>query len=466
MAVLETDYLIVGGGASGMAFADSLFDESDATMIIVDRQQGPGGHWNNAYPFVRLHQPSSTYGVNSLKLGHDAKEGPGLNEGLYERATGAELLSYYEQVLQRMVRSGRVRFLPMQDYVAGSDGRYLVKSLVSGEQQEIKVRKKLVDTTYFKVAVPSTHPPKYAVAAGVSCVPLNALPRISRPHSGYVVVGAGKTGVDACLWLLENGAHPDSVTWIMPRDSWFTNRAKIQVANDFFVETFTGFAQQMESIASAASEKDLFDRLEAAGVLMRIDTKVVPTMYHAALMSEGEVTALRRIRNVIRLGRVVRIEASQMVLERGSVPTDPDCLYVDCSASAFRTMPLLTTFDKDRINVQTMRWPAPTLSAALIAFLEVHGGSDEDRNFLTPPVPLPDRAIDWLHTALHNLKVQQLWNKNDLIREWILRSRLDGYAALGQSVDPADTEKVALRQRYGKAVGPALANVANLLAQS
>ena len=53
-AVVEVDYLIIGAGAAGMAFADSLVTESGATIAIVDRHHRPGGHWNHAYPFVRL----------------------------------------------------------------------------------------------------------------------------------------------------------------------------------------------------------------------------------------------------------------------------------------------------------------------------------------------------------------------------------------------------------------------------
>ena len=59
MTEIETDYLIVGSGAMGMAFADTLLTESQADMVIVDRHAKPGGHWNVAYPFVHLHQPSS-----------------------------------------------------------------------------------------------------------------------------------------------------------------------------------------------------------------------------------------------------------------------------------------------------------------------------------------------------------------------------------------------------------------------
>jgi cation diffusion facilitator CzcD-associated flavoprotein CzcO len=68
---LECDYLIIGAGAMGMAFADELVSGSDAEIILVDRGHQPGGHWNTAYPFVRLHQPSACYGVNSTPLGRD-----------------------------------------------------------------------------------------------------------------------------------------------------------------------------------------------------------------------------------------------------------------------------------------------------------------------------------------------------------------------------------------------------------
>ena len=61
----ETDYLIIGAGAAAMAFADELLTNSDARILMVDRRDKPGGHWNDAYPFVRLHQPSAFYGVNS-----------------------------------------------------------------------------------------------------------------------------------------------------------------------------------------------------------------------------------------------------------------------------------------------------------------------------------------------------------------------------------------------------------------
>ena len=72
---IEADYLIIGAGAVGMAFADTLLSETQATIALVDRRHRPGGgHWNDAYPYVRLHQPSAYYGVNSWPLGSGEKD--------------------------------------------------------------------------------------------------------------------------------------------------------------------------------------------------------------------------------------------------------------------------------------------------------------------------------------------------------------------------------------------------------
>ena len=88
---IDTDYLVVGAGAAGMAFADALIAACDADVVMVDRRHVPGGHWNDAYPFVRLHGPSALYGVNSRSLGSDSIEQTGPNAGYYPRATAGEI---------------------------------------------------------------------------------------------------------------------------------------------------------------------------------------------------------------------------------------------------------------------------------------------------------------------------------------------------------------------------------------
>src|ERR1700734_32024 len=71
---METDYLVIGAGALGMGFVDTLLEHSDAEIVIVDRRHGAGGHWLDSYSFVQLHQPSMNYGVNSTPLGRGRVE--------------------------------------------------------------------------------------------------------------------------------------------------------------------------------------------------------------------------------------------------------------------------------------------------------------------------------------------------------------------------------------------------------
>src|ERR1700761_5255986 len=195
---INADYLIVGAGGTGMAFADTLLTETNATLAIVDRHHRSGGHWNDAYPFVRLHQPSSFYGVSSRPLGSGAKDRVGFNKGFYELASGPEVVSYFDQVMrQRFLPSGRVQYFPM----CNLDAEGTVTALLSGERRRA-VGRKFVDATYLQPTVPSICPPQYTVEAGVTCIPPNALPRDAHAHSHFVVIGAGKTGMDSCLWLL------------------------------------------------------------------------------------------------------------------------------------------------------------------------------------------------------------------------------------------------------------------------
>jgi hypothetical protein len=436
-------------------------------MVIVDRHHGPGGHWNDAYPFVRLHQPSAYYGVNSKPLGANRKDAAGLNVGMYERATSSELVSYYEQLMQQFVASGRVQYLPMSDYVGDWAGDHRIRSLMSGTVQMVTVTKKIVDTTHLNTAVPSTHPPKYAVAQGVRCVPLNDLPKARPAPSGYVVVGAGKTGVDACLWLLENGTPPEKITWIKPRDSWFQNRSKVQPGSEFFMDSYGSFAAQLEILAKSASPDDVYAELESGGHWLRIDKTVMPTMYHGALMSQSELNLLATIQNVVRLGRVVRVEHDQIVLEHGSVASDADRLYVDCSASAVQFSEKTDStpiFEGGKITPQFVRTFQPTFSAAFVAHIEANFADNDEKNQLCGVIPMPDKPFDWLRMHAANLRNQYRWSKNKPLRAWIAKSRLDGFTALAMSTKPWHFDRIGVLRRYGMSAGPAAVNLKKLLA--
>lgn len=462
----ETDYLIIGAGAVGLAFADTFLAETaDARITIVDRHGKPGGHWNDAYSFVALHQPSAFYGVNSTPLGTGIKDSHGVNAGLYELASGPEVASYFDAVMRRqLLPSGRVRYLPMTDHLG--EGR--LRSILTGEESQVETRRKVVDATYYGTSVPSTHKRKFSVEEGVRVVTPNALPHLAhsgdQPPSRFVIVGAGKTAMDVGVWLLGAGVSPDRISWVMPRDSWLINRRTTQPGMEFFNDAIGGQAAQFEAMAAATSADDLFERLEAAGVMLRIYQDVVPTMFHYATMSVGEVEALRTITDVIRKGRVRNITRQAISLEKGEVEMAADALYIDCTASAVERRPAVPIFQQDRIICQLVRAPQPAFSAALVAYVEARYDGDEIKNKLCTTVPFPDRPEDYPRSVLANMRNEAAWSRDQALRGWIRSSRLDGFGKIVDAVLPEDQDRLQVLGRIRNAAMPAAANLRRLSA--
>ena len=227
-------------------------------------------------------------------------------------------------------------------------------------------------------------------------MPLNDLPRVARDHDEFVVIGAGKTGMDACIWLLGHGVDPERIRWIVPRDSWILNRANVQPGEEFFAAFCKSLADQVEALAEATSVDDVFARLEAAGELRRIDPAVTPEAYHSAILSDGELAELRRIRNVVRLGHVTAID-------RERDPPRPGHDHHRADMPAHRLLrrrhprhPSKPVFDGDRITLQWVRTCQPTFSAALIGFVESTFADDDVKNRICTPIAPPSVPLDWL----------------------------------------------------------------------
>jgi len=450
-----------------MAFADTLLSESDAHITMVDRLGKPGGHWNDAYSFVTLHQPSAFYGVNSMALGSGRKDSIGLNQGLYELASGPEVSGYFDRVMNhQLLPSGRLSYHPLSNYLG--DGVF--ESLLSGAKTQVKVRKKLVDANYFSPNVPATHRPRFTVDAGVQLVPPGALPGLwHRSGNGpmprrFVVIGAGKTAMDTCVWLLQSGTDPAALQWVVPRDSWLVNRVTTQTGPEFFDAAIGGQAEQMAAFAEASSVQDLFLRLEACGAVLRIDPEQTPSMFHLATVAAGEVEVLRRIKNVVRLGRVKALQATQMVLEKGQVPVQPHTLFIDCSASAVEPRPIQPIFQQDKIVLQMVRLPQPTFSAALTAYVEAHYDNDKDKNRLCGSVPFPHTLEMYPQAMMASMWNQFQWGQDKALRQWIRDSRLDGFGKLMASASRDDAKKQAIIARFKAQAMAAMANIPKLIA--
>ena len=123
--------------------------------------------------------------------------------------------------------------------------------------------------------VPATEPPPFAVADGARCVPVGDLADLECPAGGYVIVGGGKTALDAICWLLDQGTEADDITWIRPQDTWVLNRAFFHPGR---AKTFASVALQLEAMVASDTVDAVFEQLERAGSCCRVDRAMTPTM--------------------------------------------------------------------------------------------------------------------------------------------------------------------------------------------
>jgi hypothetical protein len=455
--VLAADYLVVGAGAAAMAFTDALLAHSDATVAIVDRRHAPGGHWIDAYPYVRLHQPSAFYGVSSVPLGQDALDTAGTNAGYYELAGADEIRAYFAHVMhRRFLPSGRVRYFPGCEYL----GDHRFASRLSDETWQVDVRRKVVDTTYLEGAIPATSAPPFEVADGVHCIPAGEITRIGKRPERFVIIGAGKTALDTCVWLLEQGVPPSMIRWIKPRESWWLNR-RFHQPHDLLPDFYRGLAIQLEAMAQAGSIEDLCARLEAQGFLLRIDPRVVPAMFRGAVISESELELLRRIGDVVRMGRVRRIERDQIVLDEGRVPTSGDTVHVHCAARGLARAALRPIFEPGLLTVQPFLWSFACFQFAMLGVAEATIESDEEKNRLCPPIHYWEANADYPAAFLAGLANERARAAYPVLASWAKDTRLNPLGGIGRHRE--DPRVIEARERIKRFGAAAAGNLVKLL---
>jgi hypothetical protein len=431
-------------------------------MIIVDRRSHPGGHWNDAYDFLRLHSPGFTYGVNGLPLGTTRVETEGLNRGHFDLSTGSEIGAYFRQVMnERLLPSGRVTYLPLSDYAEG-----VATHRVSGARTRLSARLKVVEAGRLATELPVTHPPRFAVAPSVALIPPNELSRrVSSDVAGYVVIGAGKTAMDAAAWLLAQGLDPARITWIRPRDAWFYNRRNLQPHRDVAVDTLSGMSAALEAAAGSSTLDELFVRLEAADALLRLDPAVMPTMFRCATITQAERDELARVTNVVRLGHVTAIDSDRVRLQKGEISTSPAHLHINCTSDGVPVRPTEPVYQPGRIVMQLVNHCSPCSSAAFIAFIEATRTDDAQRNALARPVPMAERPEDWLRLRLSDARNAATWAAHPDIAAWFEAARIDGYAQMFAEIErsPTPASRAAL-DRFRLARAAALPRMAELAA--
>jgi len=200
------------------------------------------------------------------------------------------------------------------------------------------------------------------------------------------------------------------------------NRAVIQPDPAIFIGMA---ADTVQAAAEAASPEDLFLRMEDAGVMLRIDRSVTPTMAKTPTLAQWELDRLRTIENVIRLGHIGRVEPTRLVLDEGEVAIDRDALIVHCAASGLRYPPLVPIWGAEAITLQPIRTGFPCFGAALAGYVEATLDSDDEKNRLCPPSPYSDTPKDWAHMQVLGNRASMSFAADADIKAWTDRVSLN-----------------------------------------
>ncbi|MCH6232204.1 pyridine nucleotide-disulfide oxidoreductase [Microbacterium sp. CFH 31415] len=456
-SIVDVDYLVVGAGAMGMAFVDALVAADErATVAIVDRRHGAGGHWLDAYGFVRLHQASAFYGVASTLLGEGRLQTDGPERGLHERATANEVRAYYDRVLSRLTATGRVEFHGRSEY----RGERRFASLLSGTRFQAP-RARLVDARYLAPDIPLLTPPPFAVEEGAHVVTVNELVRLDRAPRHYVVVGAGKTGTDTCVWLLQQGVDPNAITWVRPRDPWMLNRAFVQPDPAVFL---TMAADTMAAAAAATSPDDVFLRLEDAGIMLRIDATVLPTMAKTPTLAAWELALVRTIVDVVRRGHVRSVAPGRLRFDDGDVRVPSDTLIVHCAAEGLKYPGLRPIWSPEAITPQPVRVGFPCFGAAIVGHVEATRDDDTEKNHVCRPSPFSNTPADWAAMQVIGGDASLAMTIEPDLRAWANETALNPVRIpADRAGDPA---VVDARERLKQNIAPGRARLLELARQA
>jgi L-lysine 6-monooxygenase (NADPH-requiring)/NAD(P)-binding Rossmann-like domain len=450
------DYLVVGGGATGMAFADSLLHGAQGlkpSVVVLDKHVVPGGQWNDSYEFVQLHQPSAMYGVETVPL--EPKDGD-----QEHRATRQEILDYYQRVADQLAHEFEFFFVGSAtlDLHQTPQNNNTYTYTVGDKKHEIQVQRRLVDARYLQPDLPVDVPPTFDWDRSVvHCVPVNALvePQQSTTRKYFVVLGAGKTGMDAVYHLLTRLQIPPShIVWVMPHEPWITARENI------------GSCLQFLQTATTIPDLDLqkaFQLWELEGKIHRFvfghddssSSSSLPTKFQDATLSKDELKVLQSIptRNLARgKGRVAAIQNDGSLLMEDNTtvvelpfPNVQDITYVHCSAGAFNYTkqigsPPRPVFESTRITLQDVYGtPGFCFVGSILGKLEsISRLTDEQRNAmcLAPdPSQAPSSKLGFTtsgtvgslsasHGYVQRLLNVRQWLQVPELRHWLIGHRL------------------------------------------
>jgi hypothetical protein len=189
-----------------------------------------------------------------------------------------------------------------------------------------------------------------------------------------------------------SGPEADAITWVRPRDPWMLNRAVVQPDPAVFLGMA---ATVMQRSSEAVSLPGLFLELESAGVMLRLDRSVEPTMAKTPTLATWELDLLRSVERVVRLGRILSVEPGRIHLAGGTVDVAADAVIVNCAADGLRNPARVPIWGGEAITLQPIRAGFPCFGAALAGYVEATRDDDAVKNALCAPSSYGNSLEEW-----------------------------------------------------------------------
>jgi len=304
----ECDYLIVGAGATTLAFLDTLVTElpDDTKFVLVDKKAAPGGHWIDSYGYVQLHQPSIVYGIASKQL-----EGNWLKCMLTQfmmpwnhRANKIEILKYFADFVEENKKQIDFYSDSVYDFEKSNEDVHFFSSMDGSVSYKVKVNVKLIDGSANENIVPHNSPLQFPVDEEVRVMTTNQVYDAHNENqkemrtNKYVVLGAGKTGMDAVVYLQRTmKIDPVDIAWVISQDVWMSSLNG-------------GGSPKSHSILLLKYDNDMQKAAlegEEQRSIVRLDKDIMPTVFKFPLVSDEELKLYRNVKTIIRRGRATAI---------------------------------------------------------------------------------------------------------------------------------------------------------------
>jgi hypothetical protein len=234
------------------------------------------------------------------------------------------------------------------------------------------------------------------------------------------------------------------------------NRAAVQPDPVVFLGTAAAI---MEAAAAASTADDVFFRLEDAGVMLRLDRSVTPTMAKVPTLALWELERLRTIERVVRLGHLRHVRPGRLVLAEGEAAIAGDAVVVHCAAPGLHYPPLVRIWGREAITLQPIGITFACYGAALAGYVEATLEDDAEKNRLCPPAPFSNTPVDWARQQVLGSRASSI-TAYPAIRDWA-----DGVSLNPGRIPPelvGSAAVAAAQHRLAQHVAPGMARLAQL----